>query len=91
MQVPTAVPDREADDRQAPCVPVAEDGDAGHPLPALDGAPDERAFAALDGRFADLPLELERQAGPDGADDVGRAGFFAMLRIGQVVWPSLFT
>ena len=84
MQVSAAVPDGEADDRQAPGVPVAQDVDAGHALPTLDGPPDERALAGRDGRLADLLLELEREAGPDGADDVGRAGLLAMLRVGQV-------
>ena len=51
MQVATAVADREADDRQAPGMPVTQDVDARHALPALDGPPDERPLPLRDGRL----------------------------------------
>ena len=64
--------------------PVAQDLQARHGAPALDGAVDERLLALPDGVLAHRRLELEDQPGPDRFDDGRGARLLAVLRVGQV-------
>jgi hypothetical protein len=76
----------ERDDADAPCgVGVAEDLDARVLAPAVEGAVQQFALAALDGLDADGVLDLEGQPGLEDLQHAGRAGLFALLDVGDEV------